>query len=268
MNHAEVLDRLEASLLEPGGVAALDADRSAEAGAIRSHLAACQECAAEHRAWQLADLIMAQNVPDTLAAPAGARERVLSAVALTGAPRPLGGSLGSPVPAPMVATSRAATPRPAMLTIAAAFAAALFLAGAVLGGPLGLVSREADTSVADARVAAVAAAVDRVLQSPERRLVQLVDAAGSGAGSVLFDPDSRELVVVSRSLQPLPEGREYVCFLEREGKRIRVGRLRVVGDAAYWMGPLDEPPDAGRSGDLFLVIRDDQPEMPVLSGGF
>ncbi|MDQ3493052.1 MAG: hypothetical protein M3452_07310 [Chloroflexota bacterium] len=283
MDHAEVLDRLETAFLSPGSLPALHSDDSEEARAVRAHLAICSDCAVEHRAWQLAGVAMGANVPETLKAPTGARERTLAAVAMTGALRPAGatsgplgelsvsnaGPHGPSAPAAPVPPARPATPRPGVLAIAAAFAAALFLAGAVLGGPLGLVSREApDTSVADAQAAAVASAVDRVLKQPEHMMVPLVDAAGSTGGSILFDPASRELVVVSQSLESIPEGREYGCYLEREGQRIRVGRLKVVGDAAYWMGPMDEPADAGRSGDRFVVVRDDRPEAPVLSGGF
>jgi hypothetical protein len=266
MDHAEVLDRLEAAFLTPGGLPALHVDGSDEATSLRAHLATCRECAVEHRAWQVAGFAMGANVPETLRAPTGARERTLAAVATTGVAR----ATSAPIePAALVPPGRVATPRPRVLAIAAAIAAAIFLAGAVLGGPLGLVSQEGpDTSVADARVAAVASAVDRVLQQPEHMIVALVDAAGVSGGSVLFDPMSRELVVVSQALEVIPEGREYGCFLEREGQRIRVGRLQVVGDAAYWMGPMDAPRDAGRSGDRFVVVRDDRPEAPVLSGGF
>jgi hypothetical protein len=280
MDHAEVLDRLEAAFLTPGGLPALHVDRSDEATSLRAHLATCWECAVEHRAWEVAGFAMDANVPETLRAPSGARERTLAAVATTGVARAASAPMRPPTdlrlstsapiePAALVPPGRVATPRPRVLAIAAAFAAAIFLAGAVLGGPLGLVSQEGpDTSVADARVAAVASAVDRVLQQPEHMIVALVDAAGVSGGSVLFDPMSRELVVVSQALEVIPEGREYGCFLEREGQRIRVGRLQVVGDAAYWMGPMDAPRDAGRSGDRFVVVRDDRPEAPVLSGGF
>ncbi len=279
MDHAEVLDRLEATFLEPGGLAALGAEPSEEAAAIREHLRDCSGCAAEHRAWHIAAWAMAQNVPDTLSAPVGARERTLAAVAETGVTRPAGGlvpfgapPVASPSPATLplaVPASRAATPRPAVLALAAAFAAALFLAGAVLGGPLGLVSQDPNSvEVTDTQAAAVASAVHRVLQQPDHMIVPLVDGAGAAGGSVLFDPASRELVVVSQALEAIPEGSEYGCYLERDGKRTRVGRLKVVGDAAFWMGPMAEPSDAGRSGDRFVVVRDDRPEEPVLSGGF
>ncbi len=271
MDHAEVFDRLELAFLAAGGLSVLDADTSEEAAVLRGHLAACGDCASEHRAWQLAGAAMALNVPETLTAPLGARERTLAAVVTTGVPRPIGGALPfAPLMAPVIApASRPSAPRPAMLAIAAAFAAALFLAGAVLGGPIGLVSPDdRDGAPQDTVAAAMASAVDRVLQQPDHMMVPLVDASGAGGGSVLFDPVSRDLVVVSQALGTLPEGREYGCFLEREGERSRVGRLRVVGDAAFWMGHLVEPGDAGRSGDRFLVVRDDRPETPVLSGGF
>lgn len=289
MDHAEVLDRLEATFLEPGGPGALDAEPSEEAAAIREHLRGCPSCAAEQRAWQVAAWAMAENVPETLGAPVDARERILATVAETGVARPVSGpmpfeappvalpsaalwAVAAPPPATQplaVPASRAATPRPTVLVLAAAFAAALFLAGAVLGGPLGLVSQDpSNVAVTDARAAALAAAVDRVLQQPDHMTVSLVDGAGAAGGSVLFDPDSRELVVVSQALEAIPEGIEYGCYLERDGQRTRVGRLKVVGDAAFWMGPMAEPADAGRSGDRFVVVRDDRPEAPVLSGGF
>lgn len=279
MIHAEALDRLEAAFLAPGGWPALEAGATEDAAAIREHLAGCPDCAAEQRAWHVAGWALAENVPDTLRAPAGARERTLAAVADTAVTRPVRVLATPPSDPPPSATPlvvpasmrapRPSTPRPAVLALAAAFAAALFLAGAVLGGPLGLVSQDPhDVAVTDTQAAAVASAVDRVLQQPEHVTVPLLDAAGAAGGSVLFDPDSRQLVVLSEALEPVPAGSEYGCYLERDGERTRVGRLKVVDDAAFWMGPMAEPADAGRSGDRFVVIRDDRPEAPVLSGGF
>ena len=87
MDHAEVLDRLEAAFLTPGGLPALHVDGSDEATSLRAHLATCWECAVEHRAWEVAGFAMDANVPETLRAPSGARERTLAAVATTGVAR-------------------------------------------------------------------------------------------------------------------------------------------------------------------------------------
>src|SRR5688572_4198272 len=81
MDHAEVLERIEAAVAGPGGLARLGADASPEAAAVRGHVAGCQPCAAEWRAWSVVSLGLAAAAPDTLEPRPELRERVLAAAA-------------------------------------------------------------------------------------------------------------------------------------------------------------------------------------------
>jgi hypothetical protein len=81
MDHAEVLERIETAVAGPGGLARLVDDPSPEAVALRQHVAGCQACAAEWRAWSLVSLGLASAEPDTIVPRPDVRDRVMAAVA-------------------------------------------------------------------------------------------------------------------------------------------------------------------------------------------
>ena len=72
MDHAEVLERIEAAVAGPGGLARLGRDPSPGAIAVREHIAGCPTCAAEWRAWSMVSMGLAAAAPDTLEPRAGA----------------------------------------------------------------------------------------------------------------------------------------------------------------------------------------------------
>ncbi len=278
MDHADVLEQLESAMASPGKLRAIDADQSLEGIELRRHLEECEECAGEYRAWWTASRALDAATPETLRAPADARFRILTAIT-TNSPRRTAAK-PMPVDVPQIASADAGTraaptvlrpraaPGPAWIALAAAAAVLLFVLGAFLGGPLGL-APAASPETEPAIPLPIAQAVDRVLRQPDHRQVTLRTAAGEPAGSLLFDPASRELVVLTDRLPPASSGGDYDCFIERTGERTRVGSMGTVNGFSFWAGPMDEPADAGRRGDRFLVVEerpDGTDGSPVLIG--
>ena len=252
MDHAEVRERLDDALLTPGGLRALEADESAAGRQLADHLATCRACAREREALRETAVLLAAAAPDDLHAPPEARERVLAAVASTG----------------VVRRQRARAPswgRPQLSRLAAAAGIVLLAGGALLAIELGA---QRDRNQQQSReLARVTAATDRLLRVPGAVRVTLVRPDGAEAGTLIHDPASHEIVVVAQGLaRPAGDG-HYGCYLERDGQRIQVGYMRLFGELAYWAGPMADPPDAGRSGDRFVVVADPD-QAPALVGVF
>lgn len=263
MEHAEVLDALEAAFLAPGKLAALETDRSPRVVEIRAHLDACDACAAEYQAWRTAAAAMAAATPDTMRAPEEARARVLAAVAATGARRTATRGEDD-----LRTRRRGPVPRVPWLATAAAAGVVIFVIGAFLGGPLGLTPGTGAPSSTPALPETVAVAMDRVLAQAGHREITLVSSTGQPSGTLLVDAAGDEVVVVSTALMPAPAGSNYDCFMERNGVRTRVGLMHWDDGLAYWVGPIDEPPGAGRTGDRFVVVLDSAPTVDALVGQF
>lgn len=168
MDHAEVLERIEAAVGSPGGLARLGSDPSEEAADLRAHVMACPSCSAEWRAWSLVSLGLAAAAPDTLEPRPGLRDQVLAAAAArprvaapassraaTATARPatvagmgthpegatrsgitLGPRRSRAGAAGPTASSAQSGPPFRWLLLGAAAAVVLFMAGAVLGGLL------------------------------------------------------------------------------------------------------------------------------------
>ena len=270
MDHAEVLDRLEDAFLGPGKLAAIEADRSAQGVELRAHLDGCDACSLEYQAWRTAAAALDAATPESLRAPAGSRQRIMAAVAAIGAPRAVGGEAeaGSLVDGASSVSRRPGVPRASWLAAAAAAGAVIFLIGAFLGGPLGLTSAPTPPSNAPPVPAAVAVAMDRVLQEPGHREITLVGPTGEPGGTLLIGASGGQIVVVSTALAAVPEGARYDCFLERDGARTPVGWMRWTDELAFWVGAMEEPPDAGRVGDRFVIVLDTGSGTPALSGQF
>jgi hypothetical protein len=254
VDHAEAQQRLQDALLAPGKLDAIEADETPEGLRLSEHLASCAACRRELEALRETSALLALAAPDHLHAPAEARERVLRAVANTGAVRAR--------PAPWAMGRRWP---PATSRVAAAAAVAVVVVGSLLGVQL-LAQR--DQSAQQAReLARLTAATDLLLREPDLVRVTLLGADGRPAGSLLQDPSEDRIVVVAQGLPAPPAGERYGCYLERDGRRLEVGWMRLSGDLAYWAGPMDEPSDAGRSGDRFIVAPE-HGETPVLEGTF
>lgn len=254
MDHAEAQQRLQDALLAPGKLDAVEADETADGQRLSEHLASCAACRRELEALRETSALLALAAPDDLHAPAEARERVLRAVANTGAVR------ARPAPWAMGRRWPGVGSR-----LAAAAALGVLVVGVLFGVQL---IAQRDQSAQQAReLARLTAATDLLLREPDLVRINLLGADGQPAGILLQDPSEDRIVVVAQGLPAPPAGERYGCYLERDGKRMEVGWMRHSGDLAYWAGPMAEPSDAGRSGDRFIVVPE-HAETPVLEGTF
>lgn len=261
MDHEDVLEQLELAAVEPGGLERLAAGDTPEAAAVAGHLAGCPSCADELQRLSRAAPLLRDVVRTS--PPAELRERTLAHVRERGRPRgphaaTAEGRSGAPSVAAIEAmpTGRAATrPRSRVLPWAAAIAAVVV----VSIGVGAFVIRQADDTVsAQARAIAalerVTSATLELTARPDVRRVALTRTASAGVttGSLLFSPSTMQLVVVAEGLEPPPTGREYRCWMEREGLRTNVGRMFFAGDLAFWIGDTPEVGDAD-AGTTFGV---------------
>ena len=308
MDHAEVQERIAAAVAAPGGLTTLVADLSPEAVAVREHVRDCPSCTAEWHAWSVVSLGLAAAAPDDLVMRPTSRARILTAamapsrstaaaVAATtpaaAAKLPAVSPTAMPATRPSVvpggrtgrtagmtsAASRAARRDPGAsrsgpsfrwLALGAAAAALLFVAGAVLGRPLGLGGGEpAGTSgpVRTSDATRILAAAAGILQGQGYSLAHLRTPEGTPGGFVAVSPGSGRLVVVSGVLTEPSDGARYLCYLERDGTRTLVGPMHFDGDLAYWAGQ-STPSDLGLTGDVFLIQLDTPGSAPALSGTF
>jgi len=300
MDHSEVRELLEDAAIEPGGLDRLMAGDTPTASIVAGHLAGCDECAEElERLRRSVGLIQptVRAVP-----PPELRARTLAYVAALGRPRgdatatptiaavPSAASgsnadvrAGSVEPSPVTPLAPL-TPHPTAaggrrdrrlrIGWVASLAAALVVA--ISGTTLVL---NADHSATSARLfdeidalGDVARWTLRVDAQPDVQRIRLASATGSQAtGTLVFSPTSTELVIVADHLTPPAAGREYRCWVERDGQRSSIGKMFFGGDLAYWVG--DVPLVAGLApGAHFGVSLVDlgangAPGQPVLVAG-
>jgi hypothetical protein len=254
VDHAEAQQRLQDALLAPGKLDTLQADETSDGLRLSEHLASCAACRRELDALRETSALLALAAPDDLHAPPEARERILRAVARTGAVRgrssPQGIGRRWPAIAPRLAT---------------ATALGALVVGALLGSQL--IAQRDQSSQQARELARLTAATDLLLREPDVVRVTLLGADRRPAGSLLQDPSDDRIVVVAQGLPAPPAGQRYGCYLERDGTRVQVGWMRLSGDLAYWAGPMPEPSDAGLAGDRFIVMPE-RGETPALEGTF
>ncbi|HEX5465720.1 MAG TPA: anti-sigma factor [Candidatus Limnocylindrales bacterium] len=269
LDHAEAREQLDALLLERGSLTTLGDDPSAAAQALRAHLAVCPPCRRELAAVQTTGLLLANAAPDDLPLRPELRSRVLQAVRQTGAARPSAG----PAPERPLRVSDETRARKSWLGLwsggqlaagLAATVAVIVLVGGLLLGR-GLMQQRDAASAQLAALTHVTTAADRLLATPDHRQMTLHDPSGAAGGTVLFDPDSGELLVFSAGLGTEAGGEPYDCFVEHGGQRTRIGWMEAAGGVAYWVGGLPAGTTLA-SGDRFLVETDDPGATPALSG--
>lgn len=259
MDHDDVLEQLDLAAVEPGGLERLTAGDTANAAAVVGHLAGCPDCSAAFERIR-AEAPLLRDVVRTTPSPE-LRERTLDLVRSRGVPRggasgagaAIGRSADDPVPAhgPADAPAAVAVPRPVvasagprgrtrasvpwLLATAAAIVVA-FGAGALATRP------DADRLAAQDQqlrgLGRITMATMAVTAEPDVRRVSL-EATTPGAtthGTLLFSPSTTELVVVAEGLPRPDEGREYRCWMDRDGTREDVGRMFFAGELAFWVG--------------------------------
>jgi hypothetical protein len=270
MDHEDVLEQLEVAAVEPAGLDRLMAGDTAMAAAVVGHVAGCDPCAEELRRLSRAAPLLRDFIRTT--PPADLRRRTLEYVRLHGRERvsadvteaPSEGR--GPVPMPAVRPSR--TTR--VLRWAMAAAAAI----AIAFGAFGVLATRADLE-REARAVAALEAVNRatleITADADGRRVQLAPTGASEtSGTLLFSPSSTKLVVVADELRAPPEGKEYRCWMEVDGRREDVGRMFFAGDLAFWVGETPAVSDAPE-GTAFGVSLTDvaSPSLdadPVIAG--
>lgn len=262
MDHDDALETLEVAALEPGGIDRLMAGDTPAAGAAASHLAGCPDCAATLERLRVQVPLLRDVVRTT--PPADLRARTLDLVAARGVTRGSRGSLEPEVTSAAVPSVPATVPGVAALSRAPGSARWGWLAGIAAAVVLSVVATSAlvgarlddelaGRDAAIAQLGAVTAATLAVTAEPDAMRVRLVAMDGSAtAGTLLFSPSTTELVVVATDLDAPPAGREYRCWVLRDGERQPVGRMFFGGALAYWIGPV--PALAGlTSGATFGV---------------
>lgn len=277
MNHEDALEALELAAVEAGGLDRLMAGDTAVAGAVASHMAGCPICTTELERLT-SEVPLLEDVIRTTP-PADLRARTLAFVRASGVPRGMGEveadrGVTGPAPAegapvgPLQVAGRRVLPWVA--TIAAAVVIAVIGTTALVGARFDQERADLDTAIA--HLGSVTAAMLAITAEPDVQRVALAAADGSAAaGTLLYSPRTTALVVVATDLvQPLT-GREYRCWVLRDGERRPVGRMFFAGTLAYWIG--DVAALEGVTGDatfgvsLVDVGGGSLDAPPVISGG-
>ncbi|HEY6012864.1 MAG TPA: anti-sigma factor [Candidatus Limnocylindrales bacterium] len=255
MDHDQTREQLELAAVEPGGIDRLIAGDTATAQAVAAHLAGCPDCTGELARLQRAVSVIGAAVREL--PPPDLRERTLASVLALGRAR--GGSVPETAPADAasaelpqrpLARVRVLPARRAAIGWIAAIAAAIVLSVATTSF---LVGGRVDRQLADQAdtihtLQEVTTATLQVTGEADARHVTLTGTSNPElVGSLVFSPSSAQLVVVATGLTQPPAGQEYRCWVERDGRRQRVGRMFFSGDLAYWIGPV--PALSGVSSD-------------------
>jgi hypothetical protein len=136
------------------------------------------------------------------------------------------------------------------LALAAAAVLVVFVAGALLGAPLGLVHGNTNTD----QLRTALAASGRILEQPDHRQAALVDSDGTAVGSVLIDGQNGDIVVLSTGGDDGTNA-EYHCYLIRpDNPRTWLGEMVAQAGTSFWAGRVDDVSDLGRPGDVIQII--------------
>lgn len=291
MDHGEVRELLEDAAIEPGGLERLMAGDTSAAALVAGHLTGCPECADELERLRRSVALIRPAVRDVPSPEL--RERTLAYVAAVGRPRGTGAldSAGAEpagvIARPHVQSSERGAPMPAapMAPIpfrrASRIAPLLGLAAALVLAVAGTAfvttsARDGELRLQAAEIEALGDVARSTLQldrQPDVRRVALASSNGSAGGptgQLTFSPGTTQVVVVADGLTPPPAGREYRCWVERDGTRTPIGKMFFGGDVAYWVGPVAAVngigPDASFGVSLIDVANPSAPGDAVLTG--
>jgi hypothetical protein len=137
------------------------------------------------------------------------------------------------------------------LALAAAAVLVVFVAGALLGTPLGLVHNGQNSD----QLRTALAASGRILEQPNHRQAPLVDTGGTAVGAVLIDGQNGDIVVLSNGGDDTGGATAvYHCYLIRpDSQRKWLGEMVAQAGTSFWAGQVDGVSDLGRPGDVILV---------------
>ena len=237
MDHAAAHERIEDLLLEPARLRALTASAAPDDVALREHVAGCPACRADLESWERLEQHLADALPRSIDAARGAVEPVelppslrAQVVTSTRAQAPTGAPAEpTPIRRRDTSTSRLG----AWAALAASVAVIVGAAGITMDQ---LAQRAA--AQADARGLATAlAVVDRMLAT-DHAVVDLRTTAGAPAGTISWS--RHDWVVLTSALEKPAADREYLCWLETDGRSVPIGKMEFAGGTAYWVASLDE----------------------------
>jgi anti-sigma factor RsiW len=149
------------------------------------------------------------------------------------------------------------------LALAAAIAVLVFVGGALLGPQLGFTPEPGGES----DLAQVVTAMDSIIQQPGHVTAPLRTASGQPGGSVLVDPATGNLTVVSTALTPV-SSQTYDCYFVRGAAKTRIGQMHFSDQTSYWLGKVQELSNPGQPGDTFEVRLGGTTGVLSLSGNF
>jgi hypothetical protein len=234
MDHAAAHEQIEDLLVEPARMAALEASTSARDVALREHVAGCTVCRADLEAWQRLQAHLSTALPGNADAAAAAVEPIELPPSLRA--RVLG-SIRQPDQARSpINIARARSRRRVSIWVGLA-ASIVVLTGTGIITIDQVVRRAAAEAEAKALSGALAA-VDRILEVPNHKVVALTTASGSPAGSISWS--RHDWVVLTAALVEPPSDQRYLCWLESDGRSVPVGKMDFAGDTAYWVASVDE----------------------------
>ncbi len=239
MDHAAAHERIEDLLLEPARLGALDTSTAPEDAALREHLAGCAACAADLDSWRRLQVAVADAIPrgdavaqaeavEPLELPPSLRARVLAAVDTD---RRESNRPGAPVVS--IARARRGYRLGPWVGLAAGF---IVLAGAGVITVDQVGQRAAAQANAEELQAAIAV-VDRMLAT-DHKVVELQTTEGAAAGTISWS--RHDWVVLTKALAAPSGDKEYLCWLETDGRSVPIGHMEFAGPTAYWVASLDE----------------------------
>ncbi|CAN5488984.1 hypothetical protein BH20CHL6_BH20CHL6_02480 [soil metagenome] len=264
MDHADARQRLAEAFIEPSRLFSLTMGTGTADAELRDHLAGCESCGVEYDALEGTRRLLIAAAPDDMTAPAPARARVLATVSATGTIRR--------AEAQHAIRRVEAAPRGRLRSFAPALLAAATAIALVVTSAVSLrLVEQRDRDAQELRsLSAVAAATDRLLRQPDHQLAVL-RLDGKPAGSVLADPVSGEIMVVSDALDPGSEAPVYRCFMERDGVQEPVGEMHFAGSLAFWVGPVPSIVETGThsmTGQRFVIRAGSATGDVILVGEF
>ncbi len=160
------------------------------------------------------------------------------------------------------AVGTASRPPRRWLALAAVLAVLLFAGGALLGARLG-----ASNETAADDLAQVVTAMDGIIEQPDHVTVTLHTADGRPGGSVVLDPGTGNLAIVSTALVPAST-QTYDCFIVRGTDKIEIGLMHFSDQTSYWIGRVGSLTNPGHPGDTFEVRLGGTTGVLSLSGNF
>jgi hypothetical protein len=249
MDHTEALERLELAAVEPGGLDRLANAHDPEAAALFAHVRSCDECSAELESLRDSAPVISGAMKMTPSA--DLRDRTLAHVRDMGRPRQSRGEARDLSDA--MKRHWWLPERWAAASLAAAILISVVATGWIVASRFDARLTEANAAISQQQSAieGLAELSDwtlRLTADPNAVRYRLLPPAGDdSSGTVLYSPETGEMVMVATGLTPPSSGKDYRCWVELDGERQAIGKLFFAGDLGYWVGDVEEVVNASES---------------------